>query len=162
MIQFDFDTKQFNRGMEQFELRFRDVMVSAVHQTGAAVLRRIIEYTADPADPPAVYYRRTGRLMAGWTAASEGLGVPLVSTAEGGADDGPQETGAFRLLNDVATGRISAIMENNVPYAWWVEMTGTWVTEWPDRRWPYLMATRSLIETQDEFSSFLSEAWGVL
>ena len=162
MIKFDFDTEPFARGVEKFESRFRIAMVSAVRRTGAAVLTHIIEHTADPAEPPAVYYKRTGRLMAGWSAASEGLGVPLIPTAEAGADGGPQETGSFRLSSDVTTNTISAIMENDVPYALWVELTGTWVTVWPDRRLPYLMVTRSLLETQDEFTSNLLSAWGGL
>lgn len=161
MIQFDFDTEQFERGLDKFESRFRVAMRGAVQRTGAAVLGKIVKYTADPAEPPAVYYKRTGRLMAGWTAASEGLGVPLIPTAETN-EGGPQETGSFRLSSDVTTNKISAIMENDVPYALWVELTGTWVTVWPDRRAPYLMVTRSLLETQDEFTSNLLTAWGGL
>lgn len=165
MIGFDFETELFERGLEKFESRFRGAMVGAVRHAGAAVLERIIEYTADPAAPPALYYKRTGRLMGGWTAASDALDVPLIETYESDSEDdegGPQETGSFRLANDVTTNTISAIMENDVPYAWWVEMTGTWVTEWPDRRWPYLMATRSIIESRDKFNRFLVRAWGSL
>ena len=158
MLQISFDTSKTLASLTRLETAFLPAMQRAVLNTARLLVGRVVERTLAPPVPPAKVYERTGRLVSGWKPAGDFLGVSVPSAT--GRAAGSNE-GSYRW--QPGPGEIVFTAVNLVPYAAYVEFTGTWIKPPPGqvRRAPYRMVQDSLIETEQkgDLPREVAEAW---
>lgn len=135
----------FLRDLRDVERRFTTNMTHAVMRTAQIGLEKIVQRTNEPPIPRARVYKRTNRLISGWIPAGKFLDVN-VPAAKARAEG--KNEGSFDFRNDKQ--EVSFVARNNVPYALFVELTGTWIVPPPNqvRRAPYLMAGNTIKEME--------------
>jgi hypothetical protein len=161
MIQFRLNPTRMIASVRRFGTSLPSRMRPAVRKTSSIFLKRIVDKTPSPPTPPAQIYIRTGRLKAGWRDAANELGFsipkafPPPRAGYYGSPPRDIDLPGLPFEETVNTNKVSFLMRNNVPYAFFVEVAGP---GFPPRGGVF-MVTRSSFETEPDFIREIQIAW---
>lgn len=149
MIQLILKPERFLQSVDAFKPLFNAAMQTAVKSASRELMGSIIQNTTAPAPGPVLFYKRTGRLAAGWGPAASFVGTSAPGSGEGDFD---------WIAND---SMVKFVARNNVPYARAVEEVGTWITPWPTFRGGYWMVRQATAqhEQQGTLPKFVALNW---
>lgn len=158
MFEFTLNATEFIDDLRRFGRAYQNARSRAVKAIAREGVAKIVQRTAEPPIPHAKRYERTNRLISGWAPAGNYLGVP-VPGAKGNA--GGRDEGEIIVGDTANESSVTAV--NQVPYALFVELTGTWIIPPPRqrRRAPYLMVTNTIkeLESTNAAERHLSNEW---
>lgn len=164
MLKFKLNIKATMSSIVRLRSILPRAMKGAVRNTSRAFLTRIVEKTPAPPTPLGQIYVRTGRLRAGWqdAGAELGIGVPSFTAPPYlgyyGASPRGSDLGGRGFEEIVNKDKVSFLMRDRVPYAFFVEVVGP---GFPPRG-GVLMVTRSSFESQSDFEREVQVAWAGL
>lgn len=114
MANFSVDSTKTILGIREFENRVFAAFEDALKATARTAMIRILDRIPDPPTPAGQVYQRTGRLVAGYGAAANFLGLSVRASSEGSYTWSSSPSG------------IRFTFTNSVPYASGVEWAGPW------------------------------------
>ena len=119
MLDVVFKLEKFLSALQRKQERFPELMRFAARNVMKKYMALVIEATPKPGDSDEAFnvdYVRTGRLVGGWGAAAEGLGLSVpFGNGEGSYTEALTEEG------------ITLTAKNEVPYAEFAERIGAWI-----------------------------------
>lgn len=162
MLKFKLDISKTSASIRKFGSILPGRMRPAVRNTSRIFLGRIIDKTPAPPTPIGQVYTRTGRLREGWQGSANelGMGVPSVfmpplRASYYGSPPRESDLAGLPFREIVNRNRVSFLMRNRVPYAFFVEVAGP---GFPPRGGVF-MVTRSSFETEPDFAREIQSAW---